>query len=74
MHMGPLKGGEGSIRNYSVSPFLLATSFFLLCAASPWTSQTQGSENSCVWCHTDTNRMKALITKFPELPEEEGEA
>ena len=30
--------------------------------------------DQCVSCHTDTNRMKALIPKFPEPPEEEGEA
>jgi hypothetical protein len=30
--------------------------------------------DQCVSCHTDKNRMKALIPKFPEPPEEEGEA
>jgi hypothetical protein len=30
--------------------------------------------DQCLSCHTDKNRMKALIPKFPEPPEEEGEA
>jgi hypothetical protein len=32
------------------------------------------SKDQCISCHTDISRMKALITKFPELPVEEGEA
>jgi hypothetical protein len=32
------------------------------------------SKDQCIRCHTDISRMKALITKFPELPVEEGEA
>lgn len=30
--------------------------------------------DQCVSCHTDVGKMKKMITKFPELPEEEGEA
>jgi len=32
------------------------------------------SKDQCISCHTDISRMKALISKFPEPPEEEGEA
>ncbi len=32
------------------------------------------ARDQCISCHTDISRMKAFIPKFPEPPEEEGEA
>ncbi len=66
--------GEGSMQTHSVYSFFLLTSFFLLFFPSLSVDQTRESDDGCNLCHTDINRMKTLITKFPELPEEEGEA
>ena len=57
-------------------------SFFLLAVFLPfliviaWGQALQDSKNtddSCVGCHTNSEKMKSLITKFPEPLEEEGE-
>ncbi|MEW6374486.1 MAG: hypothetical protein AB1502_01670 [Thermodesulfobacteriota bacterium] len=60
-------------RHYNKTILLLATLFILwdVLVLKIW---GQDSDSNCVKCHTDMPRMKALIKKFPEPPEEEGEA
>jgi len=52
--------------------------FFLLLTAAVFTFngllQAGEAEDQCVICHTDMVGMKKMILKFPDPPQEEGEA
>jgi len=65
-----------SIQRHYNKPILLLTltTLFILWAVLVLKIWDQDSDSSCVECHTDIKRMKTLIPKFPEPPEEEGEA
>jgi hypothetical protein len=53
--------------------FLLSSLFFAL-SITKAPLYAKEDVDQCSSCHTDKDRMKALIPKFPEPPEEEGEA
>jgi len=65
---------EPSKRYCEIFIFFLLGS--LLLTLSPFKAPLHAKEDvdQCLSCHTDKNRMKTLIPKFPEPPEEEGEA
>jgi hypothetical protein len=65
---------EPTKRYYKAFLFFFLGSLFL--ALPPLKAPVHAKEDAdqCLSCHTDKDRMKALIPKFPEPPEEEGEA
>jgi hypothetical protein len=63
-----------SIKYYKIIIFLLINSLFFTLSLIKDSLHAKEDMDQCLSCHTDKNRMKALIPKFPEPPEEEGEA
>lgn len=65
---------EPSKRYYKAILLFLIGSLFLTLSLFKPSLHAKEDVDRCLSCHTDKDRMKALIPKFPEPPEEEGEA
>jgi hypothetical protein len=65
---------ESSKKYCEIFIFFLLVSLFLTLSSFKAPLCANEDMDQCLSCHTDKNRMKALIPKFPEPPEEEGEA
>ena len=65
---------EPSKRYCKIIIFFLIVSLFFTLSLIKDSLDAKEDTDQCLSCHTDKNRMKALIPKFPEPPEEEGEA
>jgi nitrate/TMAO reductase-like tetraheme cytochrome c subunit len=65
---------EPSKKYCKIIIFFLIVSLFFTLSLIKDSLHAKEDTDQCLSCHTDKNRMKALIPKFPEPPEEEGEA
>ncbi len=65
---------EPSKRYFEVFVFFLIVPIFFAISLVNDLLHAEADMDQCLSCHTDKNKMKSLIPKFPEPPEEEGEA
>lgn len=68
------KSMEPSRRNSKIVIYFLMFCLFLTIPLIKNSLYGKEDADQCVNCHTDVGKMKKMIPKFPEPPEEEGEA